>query len=124
DVFIKHLKGPLFFGTTSDFLRLAEQIPKTARIVILRLGRMQYMDQSGLYAMEEVLQELRKNDIMPLFVNILDQPKYMMERIDIIPDLVPKEHIFKKFDECVKWIEQWDMVDKVKKDGFIINMPP
>ena len=108
------LKGPLFFGTTSDFQQLSEQIPKTARIVILRLGRMQYMDQSGLYAMEEVLQELRKNDIMPLFVNILDQPKYMMERIDIIPDLVPKEHIFKKFDECVKWIEQLDMHDKVK----------
>jgi len=124
DVFIKHLKGPLFFGSTSDFQSLSEQIPKTARIVILRLGRMQYMDQSGLYAMEEVLQELRKNDIMPLFVNILDQPKYMMERIDIIPDLVPKEHIFKKFDECVKWIEQWDIVDKATKDGFIINMPP
>lgn len=124
DVFIKHLKGPLFFGTTSDFQRLSEQIPKTARIVILRLGRMQYMDQSGLYAMEEVLQELRKNDVMPLFVNILDQPKYMMERIDIIPDLVPREHIFKKFDECVKYIEQLDMVDKVTKDGFIINMPP
>jgi len=113
DVFIKHLKGPLFFGSTSDFQSLAEQIPKTARIVILRLGRMQYMDQSGLYAMEEVLQELRKNDIMPLFVNILDQPKYMMERIDIIPDLVPKEHIFKKFDQCVKWIEQLDKQEKV-----------
>ena len=39
--------------------------------------------------------------------------KYMMERIDIIPDLVPKEHIFKKFDECVKWIEQLDKQEKV-----------
>ena len=59
EVFIKHLKGPLFFGSTSDFQQLTAQIPDTAKIVVIRLGRMQYMDQSGLYAMEDILQELR-----------------------------------------------------------------
>ena len=105
-VFIKHLKGPLFFGTTSDFHSLAQQIPSDASTVIIRLGRMQYMDQSGLYAMEDVLQELGKKDIQVLFVNLLQQPKYMMEKIDIIPDLIPKEHIFKTFDECTLWIKK------------------
>ncbi len=62
EVFIKHIKGPLFFGTTSDFQALANQIPKTASYAIIRLDRMQYMDQSGLYAMEDVLQELNKNN--------------------------------------------------------------
>ena len=57
DVFIKHIKGPLFFGSTSDFQNLAKQIPKTATIVIIRLDRMQYIDQSGLYAMEDVLSD-------------------------------------------------------------------
>lgn len=104
-VFIKHIKGPLFFGTTSDFQQLAQQIPDTAGTVIIRLGRMQYMDQTGLYAMEEVLQELRKKDVTVLFVDVLDQPRYMMERIDIIPDLVPTEHIFKSFKACVRWIK-------------------
>ncbi len=103
-VFIKHIKGPLFFGTTSDFQVLADQIPATATTVILRLGRMQYMDQSGLYAMEDVLQDLRTKKVTVLFVRVLDQPRYMMERIDIIPDLVPNEHIFKSFDACVKYI--------------------
>ncbi|MFI0428737.1 SulP family inorganic anion transporter [Mariniflexile sp. HMF6888] len=104
-VFIKHIKGPLFFGSTNEFLSLAAQIPKTASIVIIRLDRMQYMDQSGLYAMEDVLQELNKNGITPLFVDLLNQPKYMMERIDIIPDLMPREQIFDTFDECIKWIK-------------------
>lgn len=112
EVFIKHIKGPLFFGTTSDFLRLAEQIPKSAHIIIIRLDRMQYMDQSGLYAMEVVLQELIKDEILPLFVDILNQPRYMMERIDIIPDLVPLEHIFENFDDCVKWIEQQEALEQ------------
>jgi len=105
-VFIKHIKGPLFFGSTSNFQELSEQIPDTAKTVIMRLGRMQYMDQSGLYAMEDMLQELKTKNIEVLFVNLLKQPRYMMERIDIIPDFIPKEHIFKSFDECTNWIKQ------------------
>jgi len=104
EIFIKHIKGPLFFGTTSDFQVLSQQIPDTAKMVIIRLGRMQYMDQTGLYAMEEVLQDLRTKNVMPLFVNVLDQPRYMMERIDIIPDLIPENRIFKSFKECTNWI--------------------
>lgn len=106
EVFIKHIKGPLFFGTTSDFLSLADQIPPTAQAVILRLGRMQYLDQSGLYAMEDVLLELQKKQVIPLFVDIQEQPRYMMSRIDIIPDLVPEEHIFESFRACVAWVRE------------------
>lgn len=105
EVFIKHLKGPLFFGSTSDFQALTEQIPKTAKTVILRLGRMQYMDQTGLYAMEDMLQDLKKNDVEVLFVGLLKQPRYMMERIDIIPDFIPNEHIFENFQSCLNWIK-------------------
>ncbi|NND78393.1 MAG: SulP family inorganic anion transporter [Maribacter sp.] len=106
EVFIKHVKGPLFFGSTSEFQALADQIPATASYAILRLDRMQYMDQSGLYAMEDVLQELNKKDITVLFVDVLNQPRYMMERIDIIPDFIPEEHIFETFKECAVWIKE------------------
>jgi len=105
-VFIKHIKGPLFFGSTSDFQALYQQIPNTASIVIMRLGRMQYMDQSGLYAMEDMLQDLKTKNVMALFINLLKQPKYMMERIDIIPDFIPKEHIFNSFEACTNWIKK------------------
>jgi len=101
----KHIKGPLFFGSTSDFQRLAQQIPDTASVVILRLDRMPYMDQSGLYAMEDMLQDLRKKNIEVVFVGLLKQPRYMMERIDIIPDMVPNELIFDDFKQCTKWIK-------------------
>ena len=104
-VFIKHIKGPLFFGSTSDFQALSQQIPMKAKTVILRLDRMQYMDQSGLYAMEDILQELNNKNIEVLFVGLLNQPKYMMERIDIIPDLIPKKHIFDSFKGCLSWIK-------------------
>lgn len=105
EVFIKHLKGPLFFGSTSDFQALSDQIPNTAEYVIMRLERMQYMDQSGLYAMEDMLQELKSKGVTVVFVNVLKQPKYMMERIGIIPNFVTKDHIFKDFKSCLVWIK-------------------
>ncbi|WP_109301916.1 SulP family inorganic anion transporter [Aquimarina sp. AU474] len=102
EVFIKHVKGPLFFGSTSDFQQLALQIPDTASAVIMRLDRMQYMDQSGLYAMEEMIMDLQKKKVTVFFVGLLRQPRYMMERIDIIPDLVPETCVFENFDSCVE----------------------
>lgn len=104
-VYIKHMKGPLFFGTTNEFHKLARQIPSTASKVVIRLDSMQYMDQSGLYAMEDVLQELNQKNIQALFVGLLEQPNYMMERIGIIPNLISKAFIFKDFDACTQWMK-------------------
>jgi SulP family sulfate permease len=106
EVFIKHIRGPLFFGSTSYFQQLANQIPDTASTVIIRMGRMQYIDQTGLYVMEDVLVDLVKQGKKVLLVDILKQPRYMLERIDIIPDLVPKEHIFDSFNDCLIWVKE------------------
>ncbi|WP_289037481.1 SulP family inorganic anion transporter [uncultured Zobellia sp.] len=103
-VFIKHLKGPLFFGSTSEFQILADQIPRSASTVIIRMDRMQYMDQSGLYTLEDVLIDLHNSNIEVLFVDVLPQPRYMMERVELIPDLIPAEHIFDTFNECLQYL--------------------
>lgn len=105
EVYIKHLNGPLFFGSTSDFQSLSKQIPSTATTVIIRLDKMSYIDQSGLYAMEDVLNDLAANNIKILFVRLKKQPKYLMEKIDIIPDLVPKEQIFANFEDSLLWVK-------------------
>jgi len=55
--------------------------------------------------MEDMLLELKKNDVDVLFVGLLKQPRYMMERIDIIPDFIPNEYIFKDFKSCLQWIK-------------------
>jgi SulP family sulfate permease len=82
------------------------QIPVTASIVVMRLDKMDYMDQSGLYAMEDVLQDLKEKNVEALFVGLQKQPRYMMERIDIVPDFIPETHIFKSFDDCMDWVKQ------------------
>ncbi len=106
NVFIKHIRGPLFFGSTSYFQQLVKQIPETTSTIIIRMGRMQYIDQSGLYAMEDVLADLVNQGKKVLLVKIIEQPRYMMESIDIIPDLIPKDQIFDNFKDCINWIKE------------------
>ena len=106
-IFVKHVDGPLFFGSTSDFQQLAKQIPKEASIIIIRLDKMPYMDQSGLYAMEDILVDLVGSKKKVLLVNPTEQPKYMLERIDIIPNLISEDQIFDSFDVSLEWIKNY-----------------
>jgi SulP family sulfate permease len=69
------------------------------------MGKMGYIDQSGLYAMEDNLVNLASSGKMVLLVNIQKQPRYMFERIDIIPDLVPYNQIFDDFKSCILWVK-------------------
>ena len=91
EVFIKHLEGPLFFGSTAKFTETAKQIPSTTSTLVIRLDKVPYID-------------LAQKKKAVLLVGVDQQPKYMMERIDIVPDLIPKKQIFNTFEECLSWI--------------------
>ncbi len=105
-VYIKHIKGPLFFGYTSEFQEMLKMIPSSAKRVVFRLSRMQYMDQTGLYVMEDALKDLRARGVNVVFVGLLDQPRYMMERNDIIPSLVAESEVYENFKIYLKQLAQ------------------
>ena len=104
EVFIKELFGPMFFGYTSDFQSMSRDIPEYATHAIIRMKKVPFIDQSGLFAFEDVLQNLIKKGIQPLLVSVQEQPLYRLETIDIIPDLIGKEHVFEDYDTCLQWI--------------------
>jgi len=104
-VFIKRMAGPLFFANTSDFQELAKQVPDSATHLIIRMERVPYIDQSGLYAMEDLVLRLKQADVKVLLVNLPQQPRMMMENIDIIPDLISDLEIFKDFKEAMVYIQ-------------------
>ena len=113
EVVLKEINGPLFFGSTSDFQLMAKQIPASASTVIIKMDEVTYMDQSGVFAMEDVVMDLCKENKLVLLLNVLEQPKYMMERIDIIPDLIPKSQIFDSEKNCINWIKE-NIKDTIK----------
>ena len=111
NVFIKHLNGPLFFGFTSDFINVSKKIPKESKILIIRMDRVPYIDQSGLFALEDVLMELNEKNIVCFMVGIQSQPKLLMKSIGILNTLIPQEHTFESFKDCRSWIIKEDIFD-------------
>ncbi|MBQ0735220.1 SulP family inorganic anion transporter [Aquimarina celericrescens] len=105
EIFIKHLNGPVFFGSTSELQQLAKQIPDSATHVILRMDRVPYMDQSGVYTLEEIILGLEQKGIKTHIVGIQKQPLYLAKSIDIIPDLVPEDCVFDDFESSIEYLK-------------------
>jgi SulP family sulfate permease len=112
-LYIKHLDGPLFFGFASRFQEMVQSVP-SIEVVIIRMSRVPYVDQSGLYAMEEAIQELQGQGIAVLFTGLQGQPRDMFERINLVPGLVGYKYCFETFDECRKWLMKYLVGNNVK----------
>jgi len=106
EVFVKHVDGPLFFGSTSNFEQLSKQIPETARAVVIRMNEVPYIDQSGLYAMEDVLIDLANQGKTVIMTGLQKQPRYMMERVDMIPNLINPDQLSDGFIDCVLTLKE------------------
>lgn len=114
-VYIKHLDGPLFFGFSARFKELVTTLPNI-RVVIIRMGKVPYIDQSGLYALEEAVMELRKEGIVVAFTGLQGQPEEMIRRINLIPGLVPESLSFENFRACVCWLRDYlELSDYLKE---------
>ncbi len=105
-VFIKHIDGPLFFGMIAGFKSRMEEIPQDVSSVIFRMDKVTYVDQSGLYAMEEAVTDLLNKNVKVLFLGLNGQPKTMFEKIDIVPDLVSREECFNSTKEVEAYLEK------------------
>ncbi len=108
-VYVKHLYGPLFFGATSGIRALADALPQEVKILIVRMERVPNMDQSGLYALEDIILRLTQAKKKVVLTGLQSQPKGMLERVELIPGLVPREHLFEHFEDCLAWLKNHEV---------------
>ena len=111
-VIIKHLYGPLFFGFTSYFKDQIKALPEDVEAVILRMDRVPYVDQSGLYTLEEIIFDLRAQNTEVVIVGLNEQPRDMMVAIDIIPDLMPENDLFENIEDSFGYLKDQFKADK------------
>jgi len=104
-IYIQRLNGPIFFGTITKFQNVMNDVPEDAKIVIIRMRLVSFMDQSGLYAMETAIKDIQARGTMVLMTIIQPQPMYMLKTMNLIPDLVPEEHTFKTFEDCTEFLK-------------------
>ena len=70
------------------------------------MDKVPYVDQSGLYAMEEAIMDLQAKGIKIAFTDLKDQPLAIFERFNLIPRLVEREYCFEDFGSAANWLEK------------------
>jgi len=113
-VYIKHLYGPLFFGFASRFQDMIKALPDIS-VVIMRMSRVPYVDQSGLYAMEDAIKDLQALGIKVVFVDLHGQPADMFDRLNVAPGLVEKKYLFEDFNSCLNWLREYLEQKQIRK---------
>ena len=103
-IYIQRLNGPIFFGTINKFKEVMQTVPIDAKIVIIRMRLVSFMDQSGLYAMEEAIKDLQSRGTQVLMTIIQPQPMYMLTTHKVIPGVVSEDHTFKTFEDCTEYL--------------------
>ncbi len=105
-IYVQRLNGPVFFGSITGFKSVMQDIPVDAKIVIIRMKNVPFMDQSGLYAMEAAIKELRDRGTQVLMTIVQPQPKYMLNSTGVIPELVAEDCVFKTFEDCTDYLRK------------------
>ncbi len=104
-VYIKRFDGPMFFGVASKMMERVNNIPKDAKVIIFRMKKVPYVDQSGLYALEEVIKEMQKAGIVVVLTMTQDQPLFLLRKTHMVPEVLPEKYLFESIEDCAKWLE-------------------
>jgi SulP family sulfate permease len=87
-VCIARLHGPATFADARSLTRLVTDSPQPASALIIDLTAVPYIDQSGAYALEEAITNLRERDVTVVLAGLQNQPAELLRRIGVVPTLV------------------------------------
>ncbi len=83
-VSIVRIQSPFLFGTTENLAAETADLTKFAPIVALRLRNMTAIDATGLHALEQLADRLKRSGRTLLLCGALPQPRTMLRRSDFV----------------------------------------
>lgn len=105
-VFVYHADGPFFFGSTRDFLTTIEGGGDHVDAVIIRMKRVPFIDQSGAYALEDLMEGMRARNVPVLISGLRPEPRDLLVRMGVIGRALPESLVFEKFDDAVLYLQE------------------
>ncbi|MFK7739539.1 MAG: SulP family inorganic anion transporter [Planctomycetota bacterium] len=104
-IIIKRLQGPIFFGFAQALQESFASLPPT-KYLVLRMGHVPFVDQSGVYALADALRELEKRGVTVLMSGLQSQPYGLLHQIGLIPADVPNNHVFPDFGAAIAFVRK------------------
>jgi len=104
-VTILRIHGPFLFGTTDKLEEATSDLSPFAPVVVLRLRNMTALDATGLYALEQLADRLKKSGRTLLLCGAREQPRHLLERAEFV-EHVGSENILPHVAAALERAEQ------------------
>ena len=108
-IYVQSFEGPIFFGFTAYFSKIMSELPKV-KIVVFRMENVPYIDQSGMYAIEDAVLALEQRGIEVFLTGIQKQPEDRLRRINLIPAVIDEESLFEDFESFRRFASTSNLV--------------
>jgi SulP family sulfate permease len=104
-VSILRIQGPFLFGTTERLAEETADVSRLAPIVVLRLRNMTAIDATGLHALEQLADRLKRSGRTLLLCGAPPQPTTMLQRAEFVEHVGP-DNILPNISAALRRAEQ------------------
>ena len=99
-VLVYAIEGPFFFGAVENFEQAMVQTHMDPKTLIIRLRRVPFMDITGLQALEEAVENLKKRGVSVILCEANPRVRHKLQRAGIL-DLLGKERYSESFAQAL-----------------------
>ncbi len=96
---VYEILGPMFFGSTSEYIDIARDIGKNA--LVLRMSQVPAMDATGLDALSDVLESCKSNGVTLILSHVNSQPMKVMKKAGFI-EKIGRENLCDNIDKALE----------------------
>jgi SulP family sulfate permease len=89
NVLVYRIDGPFFFGAAEKLEATVERAQLHVDTVVIRLGRVPFMDATGMYTLGEIVERFQRRGIRVLLVEIQDRLARTLERAQVLDSIGP-----------------------------------
>ncbi len=100
-IYVVEIHGSLFFGNAGPLQRKLGGM-EYARAIVLHMGDVRYLDQSGVYALADLISDMHAAGTDIYIAQLHEEPRDLLARLGVAPGAVPEEYIFENAEEAVR----------------------
>ncbi len=91
-VLVYRIEGPFFFGAAEKLESTVERAQLHIETVVMRLGRVPFMDATGMHTLAEIIERFQRRRIRVMLCEVQPRLSRTLERAEIF-DLVGRENV-------------------------------
>ncbi|HTE40753.1 MAG TPA: SulP family inorganic anion transporter [Steroidobacteraceae bacterium] len=99
-VLVYSVDGPIFFGVAESFEQALKATHTEPKVLILRLGRVPFVDMTALQTLEDVIRSFQKRGVRVLLTEANELVRGKLERAGI-PDLIGAENLCPSLGDAI-----------------------